>query len=44
MPLLKSLMKYNSNPPQYFLNVGEGEEEKRIELKSLEILKKDQIY
>jgi hypothetical protein len=34
MPLLNNLMKYNSNPPQYFLNVGEGEEEKRIELKT----------
>jgi len=34
MPALNNLIKYNSNPPQYFLNVGEGEEEKRIELKT----------
>ena len=34
MPILGSLTKYNSNPPQYFLSVGEGETQKRIELKA----------
>ena len=34
MPLLSNLQKYNSNPPQYFLNVGEGETLKRVELKT----------
>lgn len=34
MPLLSNLMKYNSNPPQYFLNVGEGETLRRVELKT----------
>jgi hypothetical protein len=34
MPVLGSLTKYNSNPPQYFLSVGEGETQKRIELKA----------
>jgi hypothetical protein len=30
MPILGNLTKYTSNPPQWFLNVGE----KRIELKN----------
>jgi hypothetical protein len=34
MPILGNLTKYNSNPPQYFLSVGEGETQKRIELKA----------
>jgi hypothetical protein len=34
MPLLSNLQKYNSNPPQYFLNVGEGETLRRVELKT----------
>ena len=34
MPVLGSLIKYNSNPPQYFLSIGEGETQKRIELKA----------
>jgi hypothetical protein len=34
MPILGNLTKYNSNPPQYFLSVGEGKSQKRIELKA----------
>ncbi len=34
MPLLGNLTKYDSNPPQYFLDIGEGENQKRIELKA----------
>ena len=34
MPILSNLTKYDSNPPQYFLDVGEGENQKRIELKA----------
>jgi hypothetical protein len=34
MPVLGNLTKYNSNPPQYFLNIGEGETQKRVELKA----------
>ena len=34
MPILGNLTKYNSNPPQYFLSIGEGETQKRIELKA----------
>jgi hypothetical protein len=34
MPLLGNLTKYDSNPPQYFLDIGEGETQKRIELKA----------
>jgi hypothetical protein len=39
MPKLGNLTKYNSNPPQYFLDIGEEEKEedkkqKRIELKA----------
>ena len=34
MPKLGNLTKYNSNPPQYFLDIGEGETQKRIELKA----------
>ena len=39
MPKLGNLTKYNSNPPQYFLNVGEeiieeNKKQKRIELKA----------
>ena len=34
MPVLGNLIKYDSNPPQYFLSIGEGETQKRIELKA----------
>jgi hypothetical protein len=39
MPKLGNLTKYNSNPPQYFLDIGEeeteeGKKQKRIELKA----------
>jgi hypothetical protein len=34
MPVLGNLTKYDSSPPQYFLDVGEGESQKRIQLKA----------
>ena len=34
MPVLGNLTKYDSNPPQYFLDVGENLTQKRVELKS----------
>jgi len=33
MPVIGVLTKYESNPPQWFLNVGEGEDQKRVEIK-----------
>jgi hypothetical protein len=34
MPILCNLTKYDSSPPQYFLDVGESPNQKRIELKA----------